>query len=70
MILLLPIFSKYSMFFLFCPWTTETMMTTLATPMMIPNMVRKERVFFMAMDFRAMVNACLPDVHAQSTSWG
>ena len=33
-------------------------MTTLATPMMIPSMVRKERVFFMAMDFRAMVNAC------------
>ena len=56
-ILLSPIFSKYSMFFLFCPWTTDTIMTTEATPIMMPSMVRKERPFFMAMDLKAILNA-------------
>ena len=46
------------MFFRFCPWTTDTMMTTEATPMMMPSMVRKERVFFEAMDLKAILKAC------------
>ena len=41
------------MLFWFWPWTTETMMTTEATPMMMPSMVRKERVLLQEMDLKA-----------------
>ena len=51
--------SQYSMFFLFCPWTTDTMMTTEATPMIMPSIVRKERIFLDAMDLKAILNACI-----------
>ena len=34
------------------------MMTTEATPMMMPSMVRKDRVFFMEMDLKAILKAC------------
>ena len=42
-------------------------MTTEATPMMMPSMVRKDRVFFMEMDLKAIFES-LPQIHSQSTS--
>ena len=42
----------------FWPWTTDTMMTTEATPMMMPSMVRKDRVFLEEMDLKAILKAC------------
>ena len=56
--MLSPIFSNISMVCRFWPWTTDTMMTTEATPMMMPSMVRKDRVFFMEMDLKAILKAC------------
>ena len=50
--------SKYSSIFLLEPWTTDTMMTTEATPMMIPSMVRTARTFFAVMDRMAILKAC------------
>ena len=34
------------------------MMTTAATPMMMPSMVRKERIFLETMDLTAILKAC------------
>ena len=38
---------------------TDTMMTTEATPMMMPSMVRNDRVFFVKMDLKAILKACV-----------
>ena len=65
-ILLLPIFSKYSSCFLLEPCTTETIMTTEATPMMMPSIVSAVRALLAPMERTAIFNAC-PSFMPQSS---
>ena len=55
--MLTPIFLYSSMTWRWVPCITDTRVVTDPTPMMMPSMVRKERILFCSMDLRAMEKA-------------